>query len=174
MRKEIRLGIGTIVLLSCVAIAILCEYYLSKFGRGFHVFEANLPEGIALRYDELEGYKFLEEGFIHIVDERTIFEGDTISRIVAYDVTEKHLLIKAVSTKEELLHIDLHVLESDHDGLNYSISKYESDGVEDWCEIGGKRNVGFVLFFRNLAIVAVVILLVSAFVRKRIPGMPVR
>ncbi len=154
-----------ITLIICLVLILISDYRLSQFGRGFQFFKVGLPSGITINYDNLQGYKFLEEGFIHIVDERTIFEEDTIEAILAYEGTPNNVFIKCKTTAHEILYLNIHILESAKDEMRYEIISYNSKGDEDWIDISNKRRMDIVLTFRNILIALLLILFISKLVR---------
>jgi hypothetical protein len=129
-----------LTLAAIVTITLLSDYILSQYGRGLGIFKAKLPSGITLKYDNIEGYKFLEEGFIHIIDEHTVFEKDTIVKILAYLATNDNVFIKA-STRKNIFYINIHVMESLNNDLKYELKRYRSSATENWIDLSSNDSL---------------------------------
>lgn len=144
----------------CVALILIFDHWLSKVGEGFQLFKPELPPGITINYESLQGYKFLEEGFMHIVDEHTVFENDTVNTILAYDGTDYNVLIKCKTARNENLYLNIQVVESAQNEIKYALRRYESKGDEDWVDLSDKHRIRSVITWRNVLIVLLLILFV--------------
>jgi hypothetical protein len=165
-------NILNVSLIICSVAILISDYYLSQFGQGFQLVEANLPSGITLRYDKIRGYKFLEEGFIHILDEHTVVDKDTIDQILAYDATDYDVFVKSKTTKGKILYLNIHVQESAKNEFKYEISSYTNAHIEDWIDLSDKRSIRLIATLKNMLIVLMLILIIVkilALFRRREP-----
>lgn len=161
MRNKSRSALINIGLILCLLTILISDYWLLRFGQGVLIFKAKLPSGITIKYDNLQGYKFLEEGFIHILNEFTIFGKDTINSILAYDATEYDVFVKSTTTNGKTLYLNIHVLESLNGELKYEIRDYKSRGIENWIDVSNRRSIRFVVTLRNILAVIMLILLLA-------------
>lgn len=149
MERKRRLTSPTVSLIICLLVILIIDFWLARFGQSA-LFKAELPHGVTLGYDKLEGYKFLEEGVIHIVDEHTIYGQDTLAAILAYGASASDVFIKARSTTGKIVYLNIHVLVPDNGELRYDLLDYKPNGSEDWIDVSDKRAVRLVRTLRNL------------------------
>lgn len=150
MERKNRFTIINTSLAICLLATVTFDFWLSRFGQATFIFKAKLPQGITIKYDKLQGYKILEEGFIHILDERTIHGEDTVEAILAYHATEYDVFVKSKMTAGKTLYLHVRVLESPSRELKYELEEYKSNGNESWIEISNKRSVRFIVALRNI------------------------
>ena len=89
------------IFLSLITIVIgflFSDYQLDKYGRGYHIFNYRLPYGFELKLDEINQYKIVEDGFIHIVSsgQKIELEDSTvrnISKLLKYGVEDNILFV---------------------------------------------------------------------------------
>jgi|GEM_PF-5808029 len=139
-----------IVSLIFLSLAIACDYWLAPRGRG-EVFNAKMPEHITIDYDPLEGYRILEHGSIHVVDERMVYASDTLSEIIAYDASESAVFIKAKTRSDSVLYLQVRVLNRDKDQLEYELLQYASQGTEDWVDVSDRTRIRLIYLARTYA-----------------------
>lgn len=147
-------------LVICLLATVIFDFWLSRFGQATFIFKAKLPQGITIKYDKLQGYKILEEGFIHILDERTIHGRDTIDAILAYHATEYDVFVKSKTTAGKILYLHVHVLESSSRKLKYELEEYRSKGNEGWIDISNTRSIRFAVTLRNILVGMMIILFI--------------
>jgi len=155
IRKVINIGV-----IICLLAALIFDFWLSRFGQATFIFNAKLPQGITIKYDRIQGYKLLEEGFIHILDERTIHSEDTITEILAYNATEFDVFVKTRNSTGKIVYLKIHVLASANEELKYELTKYKSTGNEGWVDISNKHRIRLVVTLRNILLGIMLIIFV--------------
>jgi hypothetical protein len=152
MESKKTLSTINISLIICLLAFVAIDFWLSRVGQTTFIFKAKFPEGITIAYDNLQGYKILEEGFIHILDERTIYGEDTITAILAYDASQSDVFIKSRNSAGNIVYLNIHVLESVNAELKYELTKYKSTGNEGWVDISNKDRIRLVVTLRNVLV----------------------
>ncbi|MBL0745366.1 hypothetical protein [Chryseolinea lacunae] len=148
MKSRNGLTVINISLVICLLAAVMVDFWLSRFGQAF-MFQAKMPRGITIEHDKLQGYKILEEGFIHILDDRTIHGKDTLAAILAYHATESNVFVKSKTTTGKIIYLDIHLLSSADPELKYELTEYKNTGNEEWIDISNKQSIRPVVIFRN-------------------------
>lgn len=153
----------TVSVIICLLAILMTDFWLARFGQSA-LFKAELPHGVTLGYDKLEGYKFLEEDVIHIVDEHATYGRDTLAAILAYDASASDVFIKVSSSTGKILYLNIHVLDADNGELKYDLLDYKPNGTEYWTDISDKQTIRLVRALRNLlGAVAIVMFVVLSF-----------
>ncbi|HEY0652718.1 MAG TPA: hypothetical protein VGD65_06300 [Chryseosolibacter sp.] len=173
MESKHRITALSISLIICISATVMLDFWLSRSGQGVF-FKARLPKGITLEYDKVEGYKILEEGFIHIIDEHKIHGQDTIAAILAYYSSESNVFIKSRNTLGEIVFLNIHLLKSEKDEIKYELLNHRVSGNEDWIDISSRGSIRFVRTLRNMLVAIAVVLftiqlfgwIISAYSRK--------
>ena len=172
MKHKNRLIIFSIYFIICLFVIFISDYFLSQYGRGFGLLTTKLPAGIEIEYDNPQGYKFLEEGFIHLVDEHSVFEKDTIKSILAYSVTDDDVYIKSLTTRKKILYVNIHVSSSFRNNSKYQVRTYEiTDNKKQWINLDNNNWIKFLLASRSLLICLLLILLlinIFLFIKRKI------
>lgn len=159
MGSKNRFTLIDVSLVICILVTLALEFWLSRSGQAVLVSKADLPAGITIEHDKLQGYKILEEGFIHILDEHTILGEDTINAILAYHATEDDVFVKSSTATGKTLYLNIHVLESSTHDLEYELKYYKSEDNEDWIDISNKENIRFIVTLRNILVGMILTLL---------------
>lgn len=149
-----------ISLVICLLAVVALDFWLSQFGQSTFIFKATLPAGITIEHDNLQGYKILEEGFIHILDEHTIYGEDTIMAILAYDATESDVFVKSRNSAGKIVYLNVHVLESANEELIYDLAKYKNTGNENWIDISNKDGIRLAVTIRNVLLGIILIMFI--------------
>lgn len=167
-KKTKTLNVTNVSLIICLLVVVAFDFWLSRFGQSTFIFSAKLPTGITIKHDKLQGYKILEEDFIHILDERTICGEDTITAILAYDASESDVFVKSRNSAGKIIYVNIHILESDNEELKYELTKYKSNGYENWIDISNRNSIRLIVTIRNILLGILLILFIiklSAWIR---------
>ncbi|MDH5379348.1 MAG: hypothetical protein OEW75_00755 [Cyclobacteriaceae bacterium] len=140
-----------ISLIISLLVLVIFDFWLSSFGQKTFLYKANLPPGITFEYDKLQGYKFLEEGFIHILDENTIYGDDTIMAILAYKANDSDVFVKSLSNTGKILYLNIHLLPS-NDGLKYELIENNNNDKKGWIDVSNKERIRLFVTLRNILI----------------------
>jgi hypothetical protein len=174
MESKNRFTVINISFVVCLLATVIFDFWLSRSGQMALIFKAELPQGITIKHDKLQGYKILEEGFIHILDERTIHGEDTIAAILAYHASDSNVFVKSRTTAGKIIYLNIHVLESANQELKYKLVEYKSIGNENWIDLSNKQSIRVAVTLRNILVGIMLILFIiklfgwirSAFVRQ--------
>lgn len=158
MENKTKLRLLIVSLIFCLLATLSLDFWLSNFGQNTIIFKTKFPhDGITFEYDKLQGYKFLEDGFIHILDENTVFGNDTIISILAYKVSESDIYVKTQSNSGRIIYINIHLLDSPTGELKYELIEYQNN-LKDWIDISNIEKTRLIVTLRNILIVIVVFL----------------
>lgn len=154
-----------IILIICLLFTLIFDFWLSRFGQETFVFNANFPQEITFEHDNLQGYKFLEEGFIHILDENTIHGEDTIVAILAYHVGESDIYVKARSNTGKIIYLNIHLIEPSKGELKYELIEDKSIRNNKWIDVSNKQRIRFIVSLRYILLGFIIVLCIIKLIR---------
>jgi|GEM_PF-1573854 hypothetical protein len=158
------------IFLSLITIVIgflFSDYQLDKYGRGYHIFNYRLPYGFELKLDEINQYKIVEDGFIHIVSsgQKIELEDSTvrnISKLLKYGV-EDNILFVYINTEKGNENIKIYIDEKKPKGKQLVYSLCNDKNIK-WIDL--EENLKFLIISHFLFQILIIMILVKLYLNR--------
>ena len=142
------------IFLSLITIVIgflFSDYQLDKYGRGYHIFNYRLPYGFELKLDEINQYKIVEDGFIHIVS-----SGQKIE-------LEDNILFVYINTEKGNENIKIYIDEKKPKGKQLVYSLCNDKNIK-WIDL--EENLKFLIISHFLFQILIIMILVKLYLNR--------
>lgn len=159
----------TYILLIITLIAFsVSDFQLGKYAKGYQIFNGKLPFEFELKTDDNEGYKIVEEGFIHIISSNQDIKLQNgtelkVLKLLKYGLINNHLFVNVKTNKGNKV-VEIKIDRKRAKGTQIVFSDIVSNEIIDWGNL--EKNISFLSIFHFFCQILSIILILKILYNK--------